>query len=318
MSEKKPAKKTAAKKSAPKKAAKKAAAPTKKAAVKRPKLIDDDLTIEINDADFEVPLSDRPRKRKPKVEQPTVLEAITSEPIAPEAPAEETVEQPKNNRILTVFALLFIAAMVLIGVNNKESNEPVNMNAVPKSSAGMGKPFTFGDTTGKAPILSIWEDFQCPYCKGFEMEAAGYVYTAIMNKTAQVEFYTLSFLGPESVRAAQAAACADDQDKFFDYHLALYAAQPQEQTGGFTNEQLIDLGTKVKGIDAAKFGACVNSGKYQKWVQSIAQTGVDLGVNRTPTLWINKQPLSGDIKNVGDFARAIGLTDEMIKGTTQK
>ena len=99
-------------------------------------------------------------------------------------------------------------------------------------------------------------------------------------------YHTLSFLGPESVNAANAAACSADEGKFLQYHRALYANQPQENTGVWSTDVLGVLG-QAAGIMSKKFTSCVNDMAYQGWVNNVATAGAKANVNSTPTVFIN-------------------------------
>jgi protein-disulfide isomerase len=88
------------------------------------------------------------------------------------------------------------------------------------------------------------------------------------------------------VNAANAAACSADENKFLGYHRALYANQPAENTGVWSNDVLGILG-QAAGITSKKFTSCVNDMAYQGWVNNVAQAGAKANVNSTPTVFIN-------------------------------
>ena len=97
----------------------------------------------------------------------------------------------------------------------------------------------------------------------------------------------LSFLGTESVRAANAAACANDENKFVDFHLGLYANQPKaENSGEWSDERLIAIG-EASGIKSDSFKSCVKDMKYEGWVAKVGEAGSKAGVNSTPTVFVN-------------------------------
>ena len=73
----------------------------------------------------------------------------------------------------------------------------------------------------------------------------------------------MSFIGADSVRAANAGAAAADAGKFKPFHDVLFANQPTENTGGYSNDKLIQFGAKA-GLTSSDFKNAVNDGKCWK------------------------------------------------------
>ena len=91
----------------------------------------------------------------------------------------------------------------------------------------------------------VFEDPQCPYCRQFE-EVSGSVITAgIARGDLAVEYRMRCFLGPESVRADNALALAAEAGRFDELRHELFAHQPEEGSGGFAIDALLDLGAHV-------------------------------------------------------------------------
>ncbi len=101
-----------------------------------------------------------------------------------------------------------------------------------------------------------------------------------------------AFLGQESVWAAQAAECAADQGKFWEYHDLLFDKQNGENVGTFTKEKLIAY-AKELGLDSSKFDPCLQKDETLQRVISDTQEGRAVGVTGTPTFFINGKPLVG-------------------------
>jgi protein-disulfide isomerase len=101
-----------------------------------------------------------------------------------------------------------------------------------------------------------------------------------------------AFLGQESVWAAQAAECAADQGKFWEYHDLLWERWNGENQGTFTKENLIGFANELK-LDMAKFEPCLNDDETLQRVVTDTQEGRQVGVTGTPTFFINGQPLVG-------------------------
>jgi protein-disulfide isomerase len=140
--------------------------------------------------------------------------------------------------------------------------------------------------------IDIFEDFQCPVCKLFEDPIGGYLNSLVTEKKAQVTYHPLSFLGDgtkddESIAASNAAYCAVDEDKFLDFHKALYNVQSQVENSGFLNsENLIKIGEKI-GITSTSFADCVTNKSKLVNVVAATESMNRYGVRGTPTTLIN-------------------------------
>jgi protein-disulfide isomerase len=124
----------------------------------------------------------------------------------------------------------------------------------------------------------------------------------IAEKKATVVYHTLSFLGPESVNAANAAACAADDGKFLEYHRLLMMNQKPENSGGWSNNFLASLG-QTAGITSQKFSSCVNKGDYVGWVSNVAAAGANANVNSTPTVFVNGKEIDRNASEYFDAAK---------------
>lgn len=210
----------------------------------------------------------------------------------------------KITRNLVIGMVVFVVAVGVIFsyMGNKTANGPIPSTV--SKSEGYGIVFN-ADLKGK-PTLDLWEDFQCPVCKQFEEVNGAYIQKLISEKRAKVIFHILSFIGPESILAANAAACAADEGKFVQFHSYLYAHQGAENTGNWSNAGLVSSG-KAVGLTSAKFAACVDNGKYTDWVSNVANDGVSKKINSTPTVFLNGKPLDRNTQyyDAARFAAAV-------------
>jgi len=197
-------------------------------------------------------------------------------------------QKPGKDNFTRNLVIAVVVGVVLIMLVPTLLSKQTNTSAkVPASvSADRGFGIVFNENLKSVPVIDIYEDFQCPICAQFEKLQGDYIESLITAKKATVVYHTLSFLGPESVNAANAAACSADQGKFLQYHRALYANQPQENTGVWSTDVLGVLG-QAAGIMSKKFTSCVNDMAYQGWVNNVAAAGAKANVNSTPTVFIN-------------------------------
>jgi protein-disulfide isomerase len=193
-------------------------------------------------------------------------------------------------RNLVIAVVLGVTLIMLVPtLLSKQTNSDAKIPASVSADRGYGIVFN-GELTG-VPVIDIYEDFQCPVCAQFEAAQGDYLEALIADKKATVVYHTLSFLGPESIAAANAAACSADEGKFLDYHKMPYVTQPKENSGAWTNASLAAAGQSV-GISSQKFTNCVSKGTYGDWVSNVAAEGAKKNVNSTPTVFINGKELT--------------------------
>jgi protein-disulfide isomerase len=113
----------------------------------------------------------------------------------------------------------------------------------------------------------------------------------------------MAFLGEESKWAAEAAECAADQNKFWEYHDKLFASQNGENQGAFAKDNLKKFASDL-GLDTAQFNECVDSGKHTDLIQTDTSTAQQIGVQSTPSFLVNGTPLVGAVPST-DFQSLI-------------
>jgi protein-disulfide isomerase len=208
-----------------------------------------------------------------------------------------------RNLVIGMVALVVVVGASFSYFGSKGSTTAAIPSSVSKED---GYGIVFNADVKSVPTIDVYEDFQCPVCARFEAINGITLDKAISEKKAKVVYHVLSFLGTESILAANAAACASDQDKFLAFHKAFYANQPAENAGAINAEFLKTLGVSV-GINTPKFAACVDNGGYADWVKNVAEAGAKANVNSTPTIFVNGKELdrNSEYFNVEAFAKAI-------------
>lgn len=116
--------------------------------------------------------------------------------------------------------------------------------------------------------LVVFEDPQCPYCRTFEQASGDLLRREVAAGAVAVEYRIRSFLGNESVRAANALAAAAQAGRFDELRRELFANQPPEHSGGFTAEDLLDLGSRT-GLTSPEYVTAVQEERYASWVREI-------------------------------------------------
>ncbi|MDQ3864613.1 MAG: thioredoxin domain-containing protein [Actinomycetota bacterium] len=121
----------------------------------------------------------------------------------------------------------------------------------------------------------------------------------VKDGTLRIEWRDFPYRGQESVNAAVAARAAQAQGKFWEYHDLLY----REQSSGFSDENLVALARKA-GLDTQRFESDYENARYRGAVRADFQKGLNLGVNGTPTFFVNGRMLVG-LQPVGVFDQVI-------------
>jgi hypothetical protein len=112
--------------------------------------------------------------------------------------------------------------------------------------------------------LVVFEDLQCPYCREFEEASGDVLRREVAAGSVAVEYRIRAFLGPESVRAANALAAAAEAGHFDELRRELFAHQPVENSGGFTTEDLLEEGRRA-GLTGQDYALAVREGRYERW-----------------------------------------------------
>jgi len=112
-----------------------------------------------------------------------------------------------------------------------------------------------------------------------------------------------TFLGPDSTSAAEAAHCAGDQYRFWEYHDYLYTNQGFENSGWAAIAQLNQFASSL-GLDATQFAACLNNGKYLQEVKNETAACHQQNINATPGFVINGTIMMG-AEPLSTFEQAI-------------
>ncbi len=138
-----------------------------------------------------------------------------------------------------------------------------------------------------APITIIeFGDYQCPNCKKWFLNTKPDIVTNyIETGKANLIFVDIAFLGKDSVPAARATYCAEEQGKYWEYHGFLYSNQMGIDSGWANMDSLKGYAYNL-GLDMDLFVSCIDSGKYEKRVSFNTDESVSNGVTGTPTFII--------------------------------
>lgn len=204
-------------------------------------------------------------------------------------------------------AILVVGAIIYsTGAKNTNTEQQANLQQAvqPQETQDLNQPKTpqignsvvLGDP--QAPVtITIFSDYQCPFCGKFFEETESLIrQNYVTTSKAKMVYKSLAFLGPESTAAAQAADCAKDQKKFWQYHDALFETEikdGQENNGNLN----IDLFKKIASdlnMNVDEFLSCYDSQKYaSEVVNDMNEAASLMDKISTPTVFVNDTLIQG-------------------------
>jgi protein-disulfide isomerase len=141
---------------------------------------------------------------------------------------------------------------------------------------------------GSAPVTIVeFSDFQCPFCQRASPTLKRVRQTYGDKVRLVWKDFPLTQIHPQAFKAAEAAQCAGEQGKFWEYHDRLFANQ-----AALEPDALKKYAAEVS-LDTARFGSCLDSSKFAERVRDGVAMGTRLGVSSTPTIFVNGRMLAG-------------------------
>ena len=142
--------------------------------------------------------------------------------------------------------------------------------------------------SASAPVTVVeFSDFQCPFCQRVAPTLKQVKETYGDKVRVVWKDFPLTQIHPQAFKAGEAAHCAADQGKFWEYHDRLFANQQALQPTDL-KKYAADLG-----LDAGAFASCLDTSKYGERVRDGVAEGSRLGINSTPTFYSIGRGLSG-------------------------
>ena len=219
-----------------------------------------------------------------------------SEKVREQRQARRGADKKKNQGIrpwiLPGFVGIAVIAIVLVGVSTLSGDGDGE-----SAGANVANP-VLGQQTAQIEIHE-YGDFQCPFCGVFSRNIkpelkAKYFDTGI----ARLIWHDFAWHGRESLTSANAARCAGEQDKFWEFHDVLFANQRGDNQGAFSNDNLKFLGDQL-GLDTESFNQCVDDNRYRDAIDADGSRVRRLRLNGTPSFIVGDPSSSGSQRIVG-------------------
>ena len=159
-------------------------------------------------------------------------------------------------------------------------------------------PPLLGSQTAHVTIIEMG-DYQCEMCKRwYDNTRPAIIENFIDTGKANMFFIDYPILGTDSALAAEATYCADDQGKYWDYHVTLYDYQGHMNSGWANAERLKSFAFNLD-LNMDEFEECLDSSKYDQRVKLNWQKASAGGANSTPTFIIVNTETGNEEKIVG-------------------
>jgi protein-disulfide isomerase len=220
---------------------------------------------------------------------------------------------------LVISAIIVVFLVYGQGMMKTSSPENSSQN-IQNASQTVGLDLITGNVSPvlgseNAPITMIeFGDYQCFYCNNFFHNTESDIVTNYID-TGKVKMYFKDFtiIGQDSVTAANAAHCAQEQGKFWEYHDTLYSNWSGENTGWASLTNLVQF-AKQLGLNQDQFNQCMAQSKYIPTIRNSVSDANNLGLTGTPDFFIIG-PDNSVTKVVG--AQPYQVFDEIFKSKLQ-
>lgn len=167
----------------------------------------------------------------------------------------------------------------------------------------------------KAPVvMAVWYDYQCPFCKQFELETMAQLYTNyVQTGKLRILIKDFQFLGPDSATAALFGRAIWEAypERFYEWYVAM-AENQDEEHGGFGDLASIQAMTReLGGIDVDRVTSLTEDkrAEYQAAIEADRAEGAKFGISGTPSMIVGTTVLSG----AQPYERVSALVEEQLK-----
>lgn len=192
----------------------------------------------------------------------------------------------------TAIAVVSILAAFYV-LNGNNQNTPLTLEKTPEPQptkfslevlTANASPY-LGDKN--APITMVeFGDYQCFFCNRYFHETEPSVLENYVDTgKVKILFKDFTIIGPDSVNAAHAAQCANEQGKFWEYHDVLYNNWNGENNGWASSENLLKFAQNI-GLDIDSFSECMLDARYQDKIIASNSDAKSLGLDGTPGFFI--------------------------------
>ena len=225
----------------------------------------------------------------------------------------DVVKKSKSSSKTPFYAAIGVVALFGVGALAYVASRPKNVaTTVDAAKVVPGEPQGYLLGKPDAPVQVIeFADFECPACGQFATLAEPDIRKRLVDAgTISYRFYDYPLpMHKNTWSASNAAACADEQGKFWEMHDQLFNAQDQwnGQATSRPKGKFMEY-AKALGLNVDQFEACFDAKKYQPRIKANEMMATKRGASQTPTFVIGDKMIGGAIS----FDRFKGLVDSAL------
>jgi protein-disulfide isomerase len=217
-----------------------------------------------------------------------------------------------------VVAVAAIVVVILIAISGNQAAEPVTVDPLrddlETGVTDQGYPFR---GAADAPVTIVeYSDYNCPVCGEFNLTTASAIDDELLLD-GEVNFQVVPFaLWDGSIPVVEAAVCATEQDRFWDFRHVLFANQALFSTTRPPSRSLLNQFAEMSGINVDIFDTCLDEGRRDV-VEAATRTARDeLGVTSTPTFFVNgvKTQLLRDEAYIDTLRKSVEAAQAALSG----
>lgn len=217
-----------------------------------------------------------------------------------------------------VVAVIALVVFALVSGANKEAAVPANMSFNDGIKIGTNlEAFTPGYTPApgeggaNVPNIQLYVDYQCPFCRDFELPNQSQIESWVSKGMATFELHPISFLDGRgtpneySSRAANAAVCVAEYspNSLFKFNSLLFANQPEEGMAGPDNSELFDRAKEAGISNESEIKSCINEKRFNTWIADATNKALyeplpvsGLKVEGTPFVMVNDKQFVTEVQ----------------------
>ncbi|GAB4579448.1 MAG: Rcas_1661 family thioredoxin-like (seleno)lipoprotein [Anaerolineales bacterium] len=203
--------------------------------------------------------------------------------------SKKTVKDSVNNYlVIGGIALVAVIVVAVLVISSNPAADEVDASeygpdpSIARGVTEMGLPFL---GNADAPVtMRIYEDLGCHNCRDFFRDTEPSILeNFVATGKVKLEIYTLAFVNQSSLPAAEAVACANDQQKFWEFRDILFVNQGVVP---FSRTNLVQWAEDL-GLDTQAFARCFDQQVHRQAIMTSSQQALDVGVTGTPTSEVN-------------------------------
>ena len=202
-------------------------------------------------------------------------------------------QQKRETNWKVIGVIIAISAVALLGMFALAFREPTQIDLAKYCDNNPENCIVNGPSTATARIVEV-SDYGCPHCQTFNLETAPLL-EQTYGENNEFQYVVMPYaLGGQSgyptMDSAVAAFCANEQDKFWEFHEATFASQGSASFN--TEAGFLETAASID-LDTEAFASCLADNNYEDNVRANIRAASAAGINSTPSFQIDGKLLTG-------------------------